>query len=77
MSAIAASTQVMKAATGKSRAWVPYALIAPSVVFLALLFVIPLVQTFWLSFTGTAADGATALSLDNYRRMVGDLNFLR
>lgn len=77
MTAVAESAQVTKAATGKSRAWVPYALIAPSVVFLALLFVIPLAQTFWLSFSGTAADGAAVLSLDNYRRMVGDLNFLR
>ena len=51
-------------------AWTPYALVAPSVLFLAALFLVPLVQTVWLSFA--ADDG---LSLDNYRRMAGDLNF--
>jgi multiple sugar transport system permease protein len=48
----------------------PYALIAPSVLFLAVLFVVPLVQAVGLSFT---ADGV--LSLDNYRRMATDINF--
>jgi len=48
----------------------PYALIAPSVLFLAALFLWPLVQTIWLSI----ADGEGA-SLANYERMVGDLNF--
>jgi len=50
--------------------WIPYALIAPSVVFLGALFLVPLVQTIWLSFS--AGEG---LSLDNYQRMAGDLNF--
>jgi multiple sugar transport system permease protein len=50
--------------------WIPYLLIAPSVVFLALLFMVPLVQTIWLS---GSVDGG--FSLDNYRRMTGDLNF--
>jgi multiple sugar transport system permease protein len=50
--------------------WIPYALIAPSVGFLAALFLVPLVQTIWLSFS--AGD---VLSLENYRRMAGDLNF--
>jgi multiple sugar transport system permease protein len=50
--------------------WIPYALIAPSVVFLGAFFLVPLVQTIWLSFS--AGDG---LSLDNYQRMAGDLNF--
>jgi multiple sugar transport system permease protein len=48
----------------------PYALIAPSVLFLAALFLWPLVQTIWLSFSG--GDG---VSLANYERMAGDLNF--
>lgn len=48
----------------------PYALIAPSTIFLILLFVVPLVQTIGLAFTGR--EGA---SLDNFRRMVGDINF--
>jgi multiple sugar transport system permease protein len=51
--------------------WLPYALIAPAVIFLGALFVAPLVQTILLSFQ----DGA-ALSLANYRRMAGDLNFI-
>jgi multiple sugar transport system permease protein len=50
--------------------WTPYALIAPSVLFLGAFFIIPLVQTIWLSFV--ADDG---VSLGNYARMAGDLNF--
>lgn len=50
--------------------WVPYALIAPSVAFLAAFFLVPLVQTIWLSFSGDEG-----LSLVNYQRMAGDLNF--
>ncbi|WP_342360733.1 sugar ABC transporter permease [Terrarubrum flagellatum] len=48
----------------------PYALIAPSTIFLLLLFVLPLAQTIGLAFTGN--DGA---SLENFRKMVGDINF--
>ena len=50
--------------------WIPYALIAPSVLFLCALFVVPLVQTLWLSVS--SEDG---ISLANYARMAGDLNF--
>lgn len=50
--------------------WIPYALIAPSVAFLAAFFLVPLVQTIWLSFSGDEG-----LSLVNYQRMAGDLNF--
>ncbi len=50
--------------------WIPYALIAPSVIFLGALFLVPLVQTVWLSVS--SGDG---LSLENYQRMAGDLNF--
>lgn len=55
--------------TSRAR-WTPYALIAPSVLFLGAFFLIPLVQTVWLSF---ADEGG--LSLANYARMAGDLNF--
>jgi multiple sugar transport system permease protein len=48
----------------------PYLLIAPSLLFLGLFFLVPLVQTFALSLT---TDGAW--SLGNYARMAGDLNF--
>jgi multiple sugar transport system permease protein len=50
--------------------WIPYALIAPSVLFLVALFIFPLLQTIWLSFSNSGGVG-----LDNYRRMLGDLNF--
>ena len=50
--------------------WTPYALIAPACLFLAALFLWPLVQTIWLSFSSSGSVG-----LANYRRMVGDLNF--
>jgi multiple sugar transport system permease protein len=48
----------------------PYLLVAPSVVFLGLLFVFPLVQTIILAFTDQG--GA---SLNHFRKMAGDLNF--
>ena len=51
-------------------ALIPYLLIAPAILFLALFFLVPLVQTFALSFT---VDGAW--SPGNYARMAGDLNF--
>jgi multiple sugar transport system permease protein len=53
-----------------ARPWMPYALVAPSVVFLGALFIVPLVQTIWLS---VATEGGPSLA--NYRRMTGDLNF--
>jgi multiple sugar transport system permease protein len=49
----------------------PYLLIAPSLLFLAAFFAVPLVQTIALSVT----DGG-ALSLASYRKMAGDLNFV-
>jgi multiple sugar transport system permease protein len=52
------------------RRWVPYALVAPCVIFLAVLFLLPLGQTLWLSLSG--ADG---VSFANYARMWNDLNF--
>jgi multiple sugar transport system permease protein len=48
----------------------PYMLIAPSLLFLVAFFLFPLVQTIWLSFSSAGGVG-----LDNYRRMLGDLNF--
>jgi multiple sugar transport system permease protein len=49
----------------------PYLLIAPSLLFLAAFFAVPLVQTIALSVT----DGGE-LSLASYRKMAGDLNFV-
>ncbi|MEJ1158341.1 carbohydrate ABC transporter permease [Prosthecomicrobium sp. N25] len=51
--------------------FLPYVLIGPAVLFLAVLFLVPLVQTFVLSLT---AEGG-GVSLEAYRRMVTDLNF--
>jgi multiple sugar transport system permease protein len=48
----------------------PYLLVAPSVVFLILLFIFPLVQTIGIAFTDQG--GA---SLGNFRKMMGDINF--
>jgi multiple sugar transport system permease protein len=48
----------------------PYLLIAPAVVFLAAFFLLPLAQTIALSF-----DAGGAFGVDNYTRMIGDLNF--
>ncbi|MGE7469391.1 carbohydrate ABC transporter permease [Bosea sp. NPDC003192] len=53
----------------QSRA-LPYLLLAPSLLFLAAIFLLPLAQTIALSFS----EGGAA-SLGNYRRMVSDLNF--
>ncbi|APO78262.1 ABC transporter permease protein (plasmid) [Rhizobium etli 8C-3] len=55
-----------------NRTWIPYLLILPSVAFLALLFVVPLLQTIWLA----VSDNGTP-SFANVQRMVGDLNFTR
>lgn len=49
----------------------PYLLLAPSLLFLAALFLVPLVQTVGLSLTENGIA-----SLANYQRMVTDLNFL-
>jgi multiple sugar transport system permease protein len=38
------------------RPWLPYVLVAPSVLFLAALFLLPLGQTIWLSFSGPPAS---------------------
>ncbi len=48
----------------------PYLLIAPSLIFLGVFFLMPLVQTILLSF-----DVGGAPSLANYARMANDLNF--
>ena len=60
-----------RAAAGAVRARaLPYLLIAPSLIFLAVLFAVPFVQTVLLS----VSDG-DRLSLANYAKMAGDLNF--
>ncbi|OHV76917.1 carbohydrate ABC transporter permease [Rhizobium sp. LCM 4573] len=56
----------------QNRPWVPYLLILPSVAFLALLFIVPLVQTIWLAISDNGVP-----SLANAQRMVNDINFGR
>lgn len=51
-------------------ALLPYLLIAPSVLFLLVFFLVPFVQTIGLAFT---VDGAA--SAGNFRRMMDDINF--
>ncbi|ARO14606.1 multiple sugar transport system permease protein [Ketogulonicigenium robustum] len=48
----------------------PYLLILPATAFLAVLFLVPLVQTIWLAFSQ-----GNAPSMANFQRMVSDLNF--
>lgn len=54
-----------------NRSWVPYLLILPSVLFLALLFIVPLVQTIWLALS---VDGVPSLA--NMNTMASDINFV-
>jgi len=54
----------------RSQALRPYLLILPSLVFLLLLFVVPLVQTVALAFSAPTGTG-----LGNFAQMVGDLDF--
>jgi multiple sugar transport system permease protein len=51
--------------------WMPYILIAPSLVFLAAFFLLPLAEALLVSFRGPGG----ALGLQNYQRMAADLNF--
>lgn len=53
-----------------NRSMVPYLLIAPAVLFLALLFIVPLVQTIWIA---VSQDGS--FSVVNFQTLTGDLNF--
>lgn len=53
-----------------NRSVVPYLLITPAVLFLALLFLVPLVQTIWLAMS---QDGS--FSLANFHTLTNDLNF--
>ncbi len=53
-----------------NRSVVPYLLITPAVLFLALLFLVPLVQTIWLAMS---QDGS--FSLTNFHTLTNDLNF--
>ncbi|MCO4318932.1 sugar ABC transporter permease [Phyllobacterium sp. 21LDTY02-6] len=56
----------------QNRSWIPYLLILPTVFFLGLLFIAPLVQTIWLAVSDNGMP-----SLANMRTMMIDINFGR
>jgi multiple sugar transport system permease protein len=70
MSAVSAGAARESSAPRERVNLTPYLLVAPSLAFLGIFFLVPLAQTIKLSFT---SEGA--LSLGNYSRMAGDLNF--
>jgi multiple sugar transport system permease protein len=51
--------------------WMPFILIAPSLIFLAIFFLIPLTEALLVSFRGAGG----AIGLENYRKAYNDLNF--
>jgi multiple sugar transport system permease protein len=70
MSAISTNLARLNPASRERASLMPYLLVAPSLLFLALIFFGPLAQTILLSFTSEGAP-----SLANYARMATDLNF--
>src|SRR5574341_62506 len=58
---------------GRSRVdWTPYALILPTLAFLGVFFIYPMVQAIWLSITDPQSG---ALTWQHFHRMSGDLYF--
>jgi multiple sugar transport system permease protein len=57
--------------TRRHLGWAPYALLAPSLVYLAVFFALPMVNAFGLAFQGDAGG----YSLEPIRRMLGDERF--
>jgi multiple sugar transport system permease protein len=60
-----------RAATRRRLGWAPYALLAPSLVYLAVFFAVPMVNAFGLAFQGDAGG----YSLEPVRRMLSDERF--
>jgi multiple sugar transport system permease protein len=60
-----------KGDTRRRLGWAPYALLAPSLVYLAVFFALPMVNAFGLAFQGEAGG----YSLEPVRRMLGDERF--
>ena len=60
-----------RAAPRRRLGWAPYALLAPSLVYLAVFFALPMVNAFGLAFQGDAGG----YSLEPIRRMLGDERF--
>ena len=66
-----ATAAAAKGGTRRRLGWAPYALLAPSLVYLAVFFALPMVNAFGLAFQGDAGG----YSLEPVRRMLGDGRF--
>jgi multiple sugar transport system permease protein len=66
-----ATAAAAKEGTRRRLGWAPYALLAPSLVYLAVFFALPMVNAFGLAFQGDAGG----YSLEPMRRMLGDGRF--
>jgi multiple sugar transport system permease protein len=71
LDATAEATVAARASHARQRALTPYALLAPTVLFLAVFFAWPMIQALVLAFQ----DGSGAWSLAPVQRMTGDLRF--
>lgn len=63
-------SNVRTSSARRSERLIPFMLIAPSLIFLAVFFIVPLAEALIVSFKSGSGYG-----IENYRRMVGDLNF--
>lgn len=68
---MASATAAGRGDTRRHLGWAPYALLAPSLVYLAVFFALPMVNAFGLAFQGDAGG----YSLEPVRRMLGDERF--
>jgi multiple sugar transport system permease protein len=71
---VAATTATTaRVATRRRLGWAPYALLAPSLVYLAVFFALPMINAFGLAFQGDEGG----YSLEPIRRMLGDERFAK
>jgi multiple sugar transport system permease protein len=68
-----ATTTAATVATRRRLGWAPYALLAPSLIYLAVFFALPMVNAFGLAFQGDEGG----YSLEPIRRMLGDERFVK
>jgi multiple sugar transport system permease protein len=68
-----ATTTAATVATRRRLGWAPYALLAPSLIYLAVFFALPMVNAFGLAFQGDEGG----YSLEPIRRMLGDERFAK
>jgi multiple sugar transport system permease protein len=70
---VATTTTAAGVATRRRLGWAPYALLAPSLIYLAVFFALPMVNAFGLAFQGDEGG----YSLEPIRRMLGDERFVK